>query len=367
MQLLIDGRRAFPEIIREIRNAEYSIYINMFIWRNDSIGNKIACEILSAADRGVKVTIVKDRYGVICESCEENRLSFFNRCLSPGEKAKVMALSILYNRESKNKNVKCETDSGELLERFFEHENITTVCDKNRYDHCKFYLFDDSTLIMGGINIEDKENGADYAGRKYHDYMVKITEPDLVRGFLNARSDPGTGRSFGMNCKERGNYFGMKNAYLRLINEAQRSLTIIMAYFSSLAEFEKAILKAAERIGNVCIVIPERANFQDDTNKKTVKRLLSQSSRIKVYLYPGMLHAKMIVSEQTISVGSCNITKKAFGQLDELNFFTENGFSDFANDVNKSIEVTIAESKQVFSADEIKYNHLLASIESVLV
>ena len=69
-ELLVDGKNAFPEIIRCIRKAHESIFINMFIWRNDTIGCTLAHELLAAADRGVKVTISKDRYGVICETCE---------------------------------------------------------------------------------------------------------------------------------------------------------------------------------------------------------------------------------------------------------------------------------------------------------
>ena len=60
MELIVDGKNAFPEIIKYIRSAEHSIYINMFIWRNDSIGNLLAQEILDAANRGVKVYISKD-------------------------------------------------------------------------------------------------------------------------------------------------------------------------------------------------------------------------------------------------------------------------------------------------------------------
>ena len=45
VELLIDGKNAFLRIIECIRRAEKSIYINMFIWRNDTIGNLIAEEV----------------------------------------------------------------------------------------------------------------------------------------------------------------------------------------------------------------------------------------------------------------------------------------------------------------------------------
>ena len=72
--LLVNGKAAFPEIIRCIKNAKTSVEINMFIWRDDKIGNQMAEAVLNAADGGVKVYISVDRYGVVLEKCEESSI-----------------------------------------------------------------------------------------------------------------------------------------------------------------------------------------------------------------------------------------------------------------------------------------------------
>ncbi len=368
MKLLVDGKNAFPEIISCMKSAEKSIYINMFIWRDDVIGNVIAREVLDAADRGVKVTITKDRYGVICECCEESRRSFFHRKTNLSEKIKIGALSCFYNRESLKAESKTNDKdiSGGLLTKILNPPNIKAEYSTNRCDHSKFFIFDDSTVIVGGINIEDKENGADLAGRAYHDYMVKITETELVREFIIRRTHPKTDGLFGMNMKLPVRHFGMKGAYLELIEGAEKSLTLVMAYFSPLPEFELALLRAAERLDSLIIVIPQKANFQNDLNRKTVSRLVKRSGgKIKLYYYPGMLHAKLLISEKTISLGSCNITKKAFGQLDELNVFADNDGSDFARQVRENVTETIERSIPADGRPE--YDPLIAAFESVLV
>lgn len=366
VELLIDGKNAFPEIIRCIEDARESIFVNMFIWRNDTIGNAIARSILSAADRGVKITVVKDRYGVVCECCEENKRSFFHRKLSFVEKVKSAGLELVYNKDPKGPMGREEIDSGELLRAVTDHPNITLSAEENRYDHSKFYVFDNKTLIFGGINIEDKENGRDYRGREYRDYMVKLTEEELVSEFLELRRCPGPSMNFGMNIKEPVRYFAMKEAYLRLIEEAEQRLDIVMAYISPMPEFMAAILSAADRGVETRIVIPAKANFQDDLNKKTVKRLIDRSGgRIKAYAYPGMLHAKLLISEKTLSLGSCNITKKAFGQLDELNFLTSNGNSDFSATVADSVEAVFAMSEKL--KEGAKYDPIMAALESILM
>ena len=40
-KLLVDGENAFNEILSCIDNAKHVIKINMFIWRDDEIGNEI--------------------------------------------------------------------------------------------------------------------------------------------------------------------------------------------------------------------------------------------------------------------------------------------------------------------------------------
>ena len=78
-KLLVDGVVAFEEILNCINAAQSSILINMFIWREDAIGIRLANAVLSAAGRGVRVTISVDRVGMILERCEEQGRSFFHR------------------------------------------------------------------------------------------------------------------------------------------------------------------------------------------------------------------------------------------------------------------------------------------------
>ena len=89
---------------------------------------------------------------------------------------------------------------------------------------------------------------------------------------------------------------------------------------------------------------------------------------LSVYLSPKMVHTKLVMNEKMISLGSCNINKKAFKQLDELNLFikrtTENkGFEDaLLNSLKRNLKI----SKRV-SLKDIKYSKLRAFIEGFLM
>ena len=369
MTLLVNGARAFPEIIRCIDEARSSLEINMFIWRDDRIGNRMAQAVLAAADRGVQVYISVDRYGVVLEKCEECKRSFFHKEQTLTEKMKSRLLEIFYPENTQPGAVRDERTP--LYQRIMAHPNIRVSADVFKADHSKFYIIDERILFLGGVNIEDKENGQDLSGRIYGDYMARLEGTHYVRAF---REKLATGRNvlddvfFGLNLKEPVRRFEMEEMYLDLINGAKETLHITMAYFSPLDHFVEAILAAHRRGVKVTILIPQRANFQNDSNRRTICRLLKESQGgIRVWLSPKMLHTKLVMNEKTISFGSTNITKKAFNQLNELNLFVPNGDSEFAKAMLESIAADIRIAQPVTSHREVEYRPLMAWLEGFMV
>ena len=369
--LLVDGKRAFPEIIRCIEAAKRSVEINMFIWRDDAIGGRMAEAVLKAADNGARVYISVDRYGYVLEKAEEAKKSFFHRDPTFSERVKIKYLELCYkNGGSTDKKEKNQA----LLERMLTHPNITVSRHVFKADHSKFYVIDDEILFLGGINIEDKENGQDALGRVYGDYMAKLEGASYVADFrekMAKGAEKDTEYRFGANMKwGDARRFEMEERYLEMIRTAKERLHITMAYFSPLPQFVTALCDAAARGVAVTVLLPSAANFQHDINMKTVTRLLKDSGgAIRVYLSPRMLHTKLMMNENTISFGSTNITKKAFGQLSELNLFVPNGDFAFAEALRQSVAADLAEATEVDSQSikTLRYRRTVAWLEGLLV
>ena len=363
--LLVDGKEAFPEILNCIRHAAKSVHINMFIWRDDVIGNTVAANLLEAAERGVKVYISVDRYGVVLEKSEEAKKSFFHKEQTLSERVKTKALELGYPMPGAPKRAKDEVS--DLYRALLSHPNVQVSANEFKADHSKYYIFDDEILIMGGINIEDKENGQDMQGRVYQDYMVKMVGRHYAEALLSGEK-PSRDWFFGMNRKKPLRRFEMEELYLDMIRKAEKKLYITMAYFSPLDNFLQAIADAHRRGVEVTVMIPAHANYQCDSNLKTAKKLLEMTGGgITLFLSPKMLHTKLIATEKQISFGSTNLTKKAFGQLDELNLFLKNVDCPFVQRLFSSMEENHALAQRISSPKDIKYNPLWAAMESLFV
>ena len=373
ISLLETGRNAFPEIISQIRSARQEIIVHMFIWREDGIGLEIAGELLKAADRGVSVVIEKDRYGLFMEYAEESQRSF---CHSPDlwERIQIEAMCLACNRNLFGKRL--QANRSVLYRKLKEHPNVLMTDDRMTRDHSKYYIFDRRIMILGGINIEDKEYFADSRDRVYFDYMVRISDPKIVAQFLDKREFPQKKYDlFRANMKEPVRCFELRESFLKLIDDAECELTILMAYFAPEKNILSAIYRAVDRGVNVRILISRSANYMNDTNMLTVSKMLGSKhicsvgrsgGKLSVFLTDYMLHAKLLMNEKQIIVGSCNITRQTFRELGELCVSVNNDDSSFAGQVRASVEELFRSSSQVNDIGDIRFNRLMAAVEMTI-
>jgi cardiolipin synthase len=201
--------------------------------------------------------------------------------------------------------------------------------------------------------------------------MVRIEDAAAVARVLR-RMDEGicdpAGEFFANTKRTPVRNFELEAHYLSLLNEAKEEITLTMAYFSPLEKFTDAILAAYRRGVRVTVLIPACANLQNDINQSTVRRLLKKSrGGIRVLLSPKMVHTKLVANEARVSLGSTNINKKAFAQLDELNWCIPNDDSAFCRALWASVRENQALSREVRDYREIRYCRWRAFLESFLV
>lgn len=371
IELLVDGKAAFQRIIERIRNSSESIYINMFIWRDDKIGNIIAQEIIDAADRGVKVRIIKDKLGEIFEKAEENKQSFFHKRFNPNLFYIARAIDIMYPMEGKSK--KSIQKPSALADRLFSHSSVSIENENIRGDHSKYFIFDGNILIMGGMNVEDKTIYTDVEGKKYNDYMIEIRGGTYIEKFkrrlyAGEPFDKESSLEFIFNIKrESKNSYDVKNQILELLSLARESIDIAMAYIGDKEVTEK-IIECAKRGIRIVILLPGKANIQHDLNMKTLKYIMEKTgNKVNAYLSNNMVHAKLIrIDRDVVTFGSTNLNKQAMEKLMELNVLIKTYDDTFIQSIDHSIRINIHDATRITDASEIRYNPLKALIEKVV-
>ena len=364
IELLIDGQEAFPEIIRCIDTAKETLYINAFIWRDDRVGNLIAERVLAAANRGVKIKISKDKIGQIHECAEENMQSFFHKKTNLKNSLKIFGLKVLYPSFRMKFVNKKEKNS--IATAIKNHPNIETDINRFKHDHSKYFIFDDSTIIVGGINIEDKELYTDIKGQKYNDYMLKITSKSFLKKFHNRLKNK---QSFNPNSHldiifNNIHSFNLKHNLIRLIDSAEQSIIIENSYWGD-KDILKSIDRAVKRGVAVTIFIPEEANLQNDLNKKIISNLYkSTNKKVTIYENPNMLHAKaMAIDNKILTLGSANLNSLSLTKMYELNVVLKqkNLLTRYLKHIEKQKKVC----SKISAENPLKYDRIISLIEGI--
>jgi cardiolipin synthase len=368
IQLLVDGKLAFEKIVERIQRAKRSIHITSFIWRDDSVGNLIGAELLKAADRGVKVDIIKDKFGAIYEKAEENKQSLFHKHNNFGFWVQQKCIDRFYYAPQKPKSAKQK--HSELARALRQHRNITLQDQKVRKDHTKYFIFDDRYVITGGMNIEDKAVYQDVRGRLWNDYMVHLEGEPFVRKLRSrlqgAARETDAWFGFVLNTKDKVRAFEMKSVILDLLGSAQKSIFIQMAYCGD-KDITARLIENANNGTEVTIILPKSSNLQNDYNFKVMREIwIKTGNKANIYLCKNMMHAKVLeIDRQRVLLGSANLNRLSMDRLSELNVLVQEHRA-LIDRLKKSAGDHIKNSKKVEGLDQLRYNRLRAFIESWL-
>ena len=276
----VDGSEAFPRILKLISRAHSTIFIQMFIWKDDETGRAVAEALLHAARRGVKIEIAKEKSGDMFEG-----LGDFS--------------STVKRRES-------------MWKEFWNHPNIF-VRQRFEYDHAKVYIFDGQVILIGGMNIAD-ENRSDW-----HDYFIELRGAQFVEQFLTGKSDPE--KSDIRIVQNTDHLRHIRLELEQMLLEARSWILVEHAYVTDKRVLDILARKSREGV-RVTIILPKKANLMHNANHQSVQylRVNGNPDRLQILVYPGMVHAKLIlVDRRSVFVGSANLTAFSIDEMGEVN------------------------------------------------
>jgi cardiolipin synthase len=233
------------------------------------------------------------------------------------------------------------------------HENIHVDTDLFAdTDHSKYFIFDESSVIFGGMNIADEYHA------QWHDYMVLLRCKVWTEAFINKvlkhfRWPPSSPLVLTVNNSKETE---IRTATIEIIENATKSVVIEHAYFSDDKVIE-AVKRAAARGVRVEVILPKTPDTHLYANMVTINRLLdSESGKApRVLLYPQMSHAKVIMTDgQIVAVGSANLTPRSMLTSKEITLFVHGvSTSPFIRELREQLEKDIAVSEKVAEPFEL--------------
>ena len=360
--LLDGGDTAFEAILESIDAATESIYIRSFTWRDDPTGNEVGEAVLRAAERGVKVLIKKDRVAAAYEYSGGNGQSFFHKRLDPGLRFQSWFLGRIYSKAVRQPLVANPT-----ADAILDHPNIIVEHAKKRFDHSKLFIFDERRIILGSMGIGDDH--------RHHnvEMAVMLDGADDVARLRQAISGEvafNANRAVDFLVHSRDVHpirvCPMLLHRLELINSAQKSLMILMAYLGD-RRYTQALIRAVRRGVAVTLVTAAQAEVLGDLGRATCNRILRATrapNNLTIIHMPRMVHAKVVVADHRyVDVGSANFTPLSHGVYDEINVHIDH--ARFAHELESSIRDHCADGEEV--GPRVRYRRIHFQVERAIV
>ncbi len=312
VQIFNDGEAKFNALIEDMEQAKDHIHVQYYIFRLDSLGQRIHDVLIRKAKQGVKVRLLFDDMG---------------------------------SRGIRKRHFKELVDLGGEVEAFFPSVMPLINPRLNYRNHRKIVVIDGRIGYIGGFNVGDEYLGLNRKFGYWRDTHLRIegssVHPLQTRFILDWNqastisdieySDryfpaiPLKG-SVGIQIVSSGpdsEWEQIKNGYLKLMAMAKDYIYIQTPYFIPDASFMDTLRIACLSGIDVRIMIPNKPDhaFVYWATYSYVGQLLKAGA--KVYIYEnGFLHTKMIVVDNEAStVGTANIDVRSFKLNFEVNAF----------------------------------------------
>ncbi len=303
VKLIQGGADYFELLIKLINEAKTSIHFQTYIYDEDETGNTVTAALIAAAQRGVKIFLLLDRYG--------------SQGLSKDWVKKVQGAGIFF--------------------RFFRPLFLSKRFYLGRRLHHKVVVIDGCKSTVAGLNISNRYNDTPEA-TAWLDWAILIEGEasqkleDICKSRLRlryARQVPKhKSENFEGSTPVRisvNDWVRRKRqiyrTYLDMFREAKEEVLIMSAYFLPGRTFRKAIEAAVRRGVKFRVVLTGNADvFMIKYAERYIYRWLFKNN-IAVYEYTrNVLHGKISVCDKEwMTVGSFNINNlSAFASV-ELN------------------------------------------------
>jgi cardiolipin synthase len=300
-ELITSDTEAYARMLSEIENATQCIDICTYVFEFDKTTKALLEALTKRAQEGVRVRLLLDLVGSMG--------AYFNQ-----------------------RGFKALKNAGGEVAFFVPILKRPLQNYINLRNHRKIYLFDQTTLLSGGMNLSDAYMGADDGSKRWEDLMYTLKGPsvdDFYAIFHNdwvyatkEEEDP----IFIHDAHHDGEQIvqvvpsgpdipkdALYETLLNAIYNAEERIWIVTPYFIPDDNMVQALVIAQHKGVDVKLITPKKSDhFFADMGRSPYMRELDEIG-VDVVLYEGeMLHAKAILFDSVGGmVGSVNLDNRS--------------------------------------------------------
>jgi len=295
-RLLNDGTEFYTRMLEAIGTASDHVLLEMYLVESGDVSDRFIAALVSAVSRGVRVAALFDAFGALGLHAEDRRRL---------------------------------TDGGVEL-RFYNVLGWRKRLGNLLRDHRKLLLVDGAIAFVGGAGLTDLFAGERPADA-WRDLMVEIQGPVVADwqcvfaatwrktgGAPAPQSEPLPGLPDGVPGRVATSagwhYSELSRSVVEHIHSARRRAWVTSAYFVPSRRFRKALRKAARRGVDVRLLMPG-PKTDHPVVRHAARRFFGKMlyNDVRIFEFqPRVLHAKMVLCDDWVSIGSSNLDRYSF-------------------------------------------------------
>ena len=294
LRFLDGGAQFFTAMLSAIETARSHVLLEMYLVSSGDTADSFIGALIRARRRGVRCCLLFDAFGALgLATADRRRL----------------------------------VDAGIEL-RFYNPLDWRSRLRNFMRDHRKLLTVDAAVAFVGGAGISDEFAPGPDAWREL---MIEIRGPvvaDWQRAFARSwrRSGPplalpdpplaplAGGAAGRLSLSEARQHSVLANGVIRRIEAATGRVWLMSAYFVPSRRFRTALRRAARRGVDVRLLMPS-ARTDHPWVRHAARRFYGKLLRsgVRIFEYqPHVLHAKMILCDDWVSIGSSNLDRWSF-------------------------------------------------------
>jgi phosphatidylserine/phosphatidylglycerophosphate/cardiolipin synthase-like enzyme len=306
-ELLVDSTVFLPRMVAAIDAARDYVLLEMYLVASGTVASRIIHALLEAAGRGVQVYLLLDDFGSQCLGQRDRELLHHPRVRTVYFNP-LPSRSVLYN-----------------LYRILWKQ----VYHSLHRNHRKLLLVDGDVAYTGGTGITDAVDSPAAPDRRWRETMLEIHGPVLAdwqqlftetwnrqagqKLALPAATGAAPGNSsFGrLTVNEARRRMGIQRSLLGHITRARQRVWFATAYFIPSWSMRRRLKRAARAGVDVRLLLPGPVTDHPGAryaSHRYYARLLNSGVRIYEYM-PRFFHAKTVLCDDWLTIGSCNFDR----------------------------------------------------------